>query len=481
MKEKFDQSQLTSDQIHLGSKAHEDFCEGMNPPSWVEDEGAWAKAKEAALKSYDLDDDAYWPVVVHIYENMGGTVGGGDAAANDAGFRIALNNESASIDADGWALIAPFGNWPKTRVYRENGQLKEQKFIQVLDNESADALLAKENGIFRRLKRALVGIPVFKGHGDLNDVDPKAVANETQKIKLGVVDQVRKSARGIEAHFALDNDGAQAVAAGYKFPSSFWYVVPNGQQGDATLVKPFKLISVALTQFPNISGVQSLANANPTQPAASKEEKTRKDQMKSLLIGWLAAKGIVLANDATDQQVLEAVQRQATEQIASVTALGNEKTTLGGKITVLENEKATEKKRADEAATALANEQTARKTERKGRAEATVDLAIHRGILTIAERESNVTALENSADFAKDAGELLKKAPTHKTTTNNRAEAGRQAAALSNEAAQTQQEYNTAFQAELTKNNQDPVKAHRAIMSKPEYSALAQKLMPKQS
>src|SRR5438045_1938978 len=49
---------------------------GNNPPSWVEDEAIWEKAKDAALKTYDLEDDAFWPVVVTIYENMGGGVGG---------------------------------------------------------------------------------------------------------------------------------------------------------------------------------------------------------------------------------------------------------------------------------------------------------------------------------------------------------------------------------------------------------------------
>jgi hypothetical protein len=65
---------VTADHIHLGALAHKDFKDGKNPASWVEDEGKWEKAKEAALKTYDVDDDAYWPVVTTIYENMGGEV-----------------------------------------------------------------------------------------------------------------------------------------------------------------------------------------------------------------------------------------------------------------------------------------------------------------------------------------------------------------------------------------------------------------------
>jgi hypothetical protein len=177
--------------------------------------------------------------------------------------------------------------------------------------------------------------------------------------------------------------------------------------------------------------------------------------------------------------VIEGMQGLLTAKSGAVVALGNEKATLAGRITALENDAKTEKTRADQAATALANEQTARKTERTGRAEATTDLAIHRGILTIAERDGQVTALSNSADFAADATALLKRTPTRKTTTNGLAESGKQGAALDNEQAQTRALYNSAFEKELPLAGQDPVKAHAAIMQKPEYAGLAQKLLPK--
>jgi hypothetical protein len=402
---------------------------------------------------------------------------------NGRSMHVVLTNDSP-IAADGWALIAPFGEHPKTRVYREDGQIKEQQFIQVLDNESADALLAKENSFFRKLHRALVGIPTFKGHGDLNDADPAAVSNEAQKIKIGVVDQVRKGERGIEAHFALDNEGAEAVEAGFKYPSAFWWVLPiaNGQSqmadGKAIRCRPFKLISVALTPYPNISGVESLANARPA--GVTQQENEKENDMK-LIAGWLLANGVALANaeSPTETMILEGFQKLHSTKVNEATALGNDKTTLGGRITALENERNTEKSRADQATTALANEQSARKAERKGRAEATTDLAIHRGILTIAEREGQVTALENSADFDKDAAALLAKQPATKTTSNNTSVSGKQSAALSNEEQETRSQYDTAFKAELIANGQDPVRAHAAVMKKPEYKGLAQKLMPR--
>lgn len=226
------------------------------------------------------------------------------ALANSAEVPLALGNE-VELDADGWGLIAPFGEWPKTRRFLKDGRPAEQKYIQVLDNQAADQLVGSEDSFFRRIKRALIGIPVYKGHGDLKDIDPAALDN-TEKLKVGVIDRVRKGDKGLEAHFALDNDGAEAVAAGWKFPSALWYVLPNGQRGDAIVCRPVKLISVALTQFPNISGVESLANAGAA-PAASAEPKSPVKKNMNKLTGYLIGRGITLPSGANEEQIITAI------------------------------------------------------------------------------------------------------------------------------------------------------------------------------
>ncbi len=417
-------------------------------------------------------------------------------------WQLALDN-STGIDDDGWGLIAPFGEHPKTRLFRENGQIKEQRFIQVLDNDAADAMTAKENSFFGKLKRAIIGIPVYKGHGDLNDADPQAVSNETKKIKLGVVDQVRKTARGIEAHFALDNDGAKAVTdEGYKYPSAFWWVLPNGRRGDSILARPFKLISVALTPYPNISGVESLANARssgtgtpaPASPDPSihrnggprathiqpSQTTTTEPEMK-LIAGWLRARGIALgdAESPTESQVLDSLETLFASTAGEVSALGNENSTLTGQITALSADRDAYKNRADKSATALGNEQAARKSERRAAASAIVDLAIRHGIKTVAERAGAIEALANSADFKKSADELLRTQPTHTTTVNGRDVSGKQMATLENDQANALREYNELFVKELPLSGQDPVKAHQTVMSR--YPGLADKLRPNKS
>jgi len=413
---------------------------------------------------------------------------------------LVLNN-SAELDEDGWALIAPYGEHPKTRVYTEGGQVKEQRYIQVLDNESADQMMAVENSFFRKLKRAWIGIPVYKGHGDLKDVDPKALSHDA-KIKIGVVDKIRKGDRGIEAHFALDHEGADAVAEGCKLPSALWLVMPiprpvgalaNAASPGAIWCRPFKLISVALTRYPNISGVESLANQrdagpNERDPAAKQsnvtlppiEKKTENqitdDTMKQILIGWLAAQGLALANDATDQQVFDAFKTEMSARTANIAALGNEKTTIAATVTALENEKTALTTRVTELTTALSNEQAVTKTERKAAAAAVADLAIQRGRKTVAEREATITALENSRDFAADSKRLLEGKAVVKISGQS-TESGKVLA--NEEAVVLQNEYHQALQMEMIATGQDIVKAHRNVMTKPEYSGLAQKLQPK--
>jgi hypothetical protein len=183
-------------------------------------------------------------------------------------------------------------------------------------------MMAVENSFFRKLKRALIGIPVYKGHGDLHDVDPKALSNDA-KIKIGVIDKIRKGDRGIEAHFALDNEGADAVAEGCKLPSALWLVMPipnasiipggsPGMTGGSPVppirCRPFKLISVALTRYPNISGVESLANSSGNVTLHPFESKTGTQQetnvMKDQIIGMLIGKGVAVPAAASDGELM---------------------------------------------------------------------------------------------------------------------------------------------------------------------------------
>lgn len=195
--------------------------------------------------------------------------------------------------------------------------------------------------------------------------------------------------------------------------------------------------------------------------------------MKNILIGWLAARGVVLANDASDQAVVEAVQKAALESSNSAAALANDKAASETKITTLTTERDQHKQRADQNATALANEQTQRKAERKAAIGAVVDAAIKLGVCTVAERDAKITVLENSSDLVKDANALITTTPTHRTTTGARIQGAKESAALENERT-TMQEYNEKFTECLPLCNHNPIKADAMVKKK--YPALIEKI-----
>jgi hypothetical protein len=57
----------------LGNQARDDEAQGQNPPSWVEDEAIWTRAKAAVdPEGEGVKYDEPWAVVVAVYRKMGG-------------------------------------------------------------------------------------------------------------------------------------------------------------------------------------------------------------------------------------------------------------------------------------------------------------------------------------------------------------------------------------------------------------------------
>ena len=378
------------------------------------------------------------------------------------------------MDDDGWALIAPFGEHPKTRVVKKNGAMHREHFIQVLDHQSADQLLSRENSLFRRIRRAVVGIPVYKGHPDLGDFSPETVGGGAKKEIIGAIDKVRKTERGLEAHFVLTPAGADAVERqGCKYPSALWFVQPVGRRGGAVLARPFKLLSAGLTAHPNISGVESLANARHAGPTTQELNKTKEPDMK-LIAGWLLAHGAILANadSPAESEVLAALQKLHASAAGETAALGNENAALTDENTDLKSQISN----LQSGATALDNETKDLKSQishlKSQRAASVVDLAIARGKLAVSERPIRLQALANSADFDRDAAALLDSAARFKTTGSS--ESGK---ILSNHGAtgDAREEYCAAVERHMKETGEtDPVRAHHAVMQ--HHPGLAEKL-----
>lgn len=347
---------------------------------------------------------------------------------------LALDNELA-LDNDGWALLAPFGEFPNSRTVEVAGRPVHERFLQVFDEAGVDTVLANErgDGLWARIKRAVIKRPIFKGHPDAKLWTPNLLDRAQEKlVAVGLVDSSRKTERGLEVRPQLVPDGAAAVEQdGCKYMSGLFEFERTGViRPDGSIeVRPLRILSVGLTAHPNISGVDSLANARANKPAASEEKtKTDPDTMKQLLIGWLAERGVTPPADATDQAVFDALLKQAGAAGESLPALDNERKTLAASVASLTVARDAEKRRADEATLTLDNERAALKAERQARCEAVVDIHIGAGRIAVADRAAKVAALLALANDAL-AAEItaLEKLPAKFATSSSLA--GRKAAA----------------------------------------------------
>jgi len=76
-------------------------------------------------------------------------------------------------------------------------------------------------------------------------------------------------------------------------------VLPNGKRGDSIIARPFKLISVALTPHPNISGVESLANQKQTPII---------NMLIPKIAGLLIGSGRAVPENPTEDQIVSALE-----------------------------------------------------------------------------------------------------------------------------------------------------------------------------
>lgn len=340
-----------------------------------------------------------------------------------------LSNELV-LDDSGWALLSPFGEHPKTRTIRTAQGESTETWLQVLDRDAAEAMAQKFNSPWARVKRAISSVPVFARHPDLASVAPETVTGQQgPEIPVGSVNRLEVRPKGLYAQIALFPAGREAVAnERLRWMSPFWWVEPIGASGGgARRGRPVELISVGLTDRPNIGQGEALDNQRPPEgvtpqsPTGSGSERHRNDpieepRMKDLIIGLLAGHGIPLANDAKDDAVLGQVSNRLTKLTTDLTALGNEKAALTTKVTGLEAELQTEKAAIKTANTNLETARTALGNERKARATVAVDLAIQRGQLAVADRDARIAKIVGATDAEAEFTSLANEASRFRTS-----------------------------------------------------------------
>ncbi|QYM80280.1 phage protease [Horticoccus luteus] len=337
------------------------------------------------------------------------------ALANEAPFAgepmVGLGNEIAATDGDGWARI-PYG------------EHEHELGIQRFGRAQAEEMVSYFKNTWNRLKRALSGLPIYKGHPDLADVLRKqrtALANEAQRAALdrkiaelerqypdkreyGTIADMEARDDGLYIKPVLGPAGVALVNEGRDRFSPHWLGKILGEERGRTVYGPAMFLSIGLTDRPNIAGT-SLVN---TKPATMN---------KTLLIQLLAALGRTpLANEATDDQFnaeLTAALPIATAlaQRPEATALANEQTARGTAETQLNETKA----KLNTTETALANEKSAHASTIKARNEALVADAVKAGRILEANRTVWLGRLER--DFAVESVALANESGALKTTS----------------------------------------------------------------
>jgi phage I-like protein len=278
--------------------------------------------------------------------------------------RIALANETATegmigianeLTAGEWIQLTPLGDFPHSMG------------MQRVDKAAIEAMANNFNSALARVGRALFGgVPFYVGHPDV----PQLANEYPDRKAYGWVKALEARADGLHAQVEWSEPGKALLAnKHYKFFSPYWDARTVGTEKGKTVYQPTKLLSVGLTNQPNL----------PVKPLANEKDTQMKPTMEiAALVALLG-----LANTATEAEVTTEINRIKTE---------------AGKVTGLANEKTT-------AATALQNEQSAHSTTKttlanviKQRNTLALDNAVKAGKITAAQRAEWETKLTDNWD-----------------------------------------------------------------------------------
>ncbi len=294
---------------------------------------------------------------------------------------------AAEIGADGWTII-PYGEWPHSQG------------IQQFAREQADAIVDNFKSGWARFKRAVIGLPVFKGHPDLRGLE-----NEyPDKREYGQIADMEARPEGLAIKQVLSAAGAALVEAGHRFISPHWLANEVGERNGVKIYKPVLMKSVGLTNRPNIPN-KSLVNT------ADADSKSMNKDLWLALILTLGLKPLSNSAEATAEQVEGHVKSEIDAMKTRPTAetLANERTTvltLTQRAEKAEAELKTTKTSLTEAATALANAQAAKVDD-------LLAGSIRAGVITEAQKPIWKTRLER--DFAGESVALVNSNPAIKT------------------------------------------------------------------
>lgn len=170
---------------------------------------------------------------------------------------LLVTSNATDLSADGWLKIAPWGDHPNSvglqRVQRADG----------------DAMVAAFNSLVGKAGRMFRGVPIFVGHPDR---DPNRYPD---KRRYGKITALESRADGLYAKPAFNDIGRVVIEEGhYLYNSPVWALKREGN-----VVRPVELLSVGLTNEPNIKGEpwaknEAAASNEPVPPTPNSQPET---------------------------------------------------------------------------------------------------------------------------------------------------------------------------------------------------------------
>lgn len=338
---------------------------------------------------------------------------------------LGLVNE-LEFDDEGWALI-PYGesrhSGKPAKLDLSNAadvalaERAKKGVIQRFAREDAERIVAEAKSIWGRIKRAVVGLPIFKGHPDA----PAYAKRFPDKVERGGISDMQVTDRGLRLRPVLNRQGETDVESGWSDYSPYWITRPVGERDGIPIVAPFRLKSIGLVPRGNIDG---LSLVNSAHELLSDEDREQNPTMNKHLIRLLAAMGITLAPDAKDDAAGAAVD-QALPKFAAANAAAEElpavKAKLGPletKVAALEGEKLALVNEKTDMSGKVAAAETKATTARQAFAKFVVASAIAEGRVQAAKQADEELALVNSADLPAAAEALAKREKRFKTESN---------------------------------------------------------------
>ncbi len=291
---------------------------------------------------------------------------------------------AVEMSESGWTLL-PYGEWPHAEGV--------QRFTQA----SAEKIVSAFKGVWGQFKRAVIGLPVFKGHPDLRGLENQF----PDKTEYGQIADMEARPEGLAVKQILSASGADLVRSGLRFISPHWLANAVGKTPSGAIIyEPVVMKSVGLTARPNIPN-KSLVNTAEF-----------KSMNKEKLLALLATLSCVLKPLANETEVADdVIEAKIKEAFARPTAdaLANEKSaTLAAtqRAQAAETDLAKLKTDLETATKTLANETKKRTSE-------LLDGATKLGIITVAQRPLWQKRLE--LDYPSESVALVNSNPAIKT------------------------------------------------------------------